>query len=219
MKAKLTALFNRLKTIFTRKVIWQGAKDLTVVPAFVCGGIQYYEIPGVFNVPYRRGLAAADVYEEVQMRVTREYLQAHTQRVKEILSDPKSINILEINKLYSELQERINWIVSPETLYKLASIVYFDENENPYDYNYGYAIEKIKKWKKYKVEDFFLQEPIKKYIPHSELQGQDLANYIRVAMAVENKQSENLLQTLSKTNQTKDFYKTIKTLQTEISES
>lgn len=219
MKAKWKALSNRLKTIFTHKVKWRGIKGYTIAPAFICGGIQYYEIPGAFNVPYRRALAAADIYEEVQMRVTREYLEGHTAMIKQILSDAKSINLMEINKLYNELEERMRWIVSPETIYKLASIIYFDENENPEEYNYQYCIEKIKKWKKFKVDDFFLQEPIRKLIPLSSLQGQDLVNYIKAAMKMESQLSGNLLQGLSKANQTKDFYKTLSSLQEEESES
>lgn len=206
-----------LKSLFSRKPVpFKDIKEYTIVPAFVLGGKQYYEVVGLFNIPYQRGLAAGDIFEEVNMRVTREYLLLHQDAIKTYLSDAKSVNIFEISKLVNELNDRLNWIVSPETLYKLASVVYFDDTESPLDYNYEYGIEKIKRWKKYKMEDFFLQKHIGKYIPHSELQGEDLINYIQTATQVEKKQLENLLQITSKQSSTKDYYKTLMSLVEEV---
>lgn len=216
---KLLNSFRILKTAFT-KPVWQGEKDShTVVPAFMAGGVQYYEVPGLFNSPYRRALAAASIYEEVQMRVTREYLLAHLGSVNKALSDSKSINVLEIAKYYKELEDRVNWIVSPESIYKLASVVYFDQNESIYDYNQQYAVDKIKLWKKEKVADFFLQEPIKKFIPHSNLPDNDLVTYIETALKMERQQVLSLLQSISKTHSTEDFYKTLESLHKEVSVS
>lgn len=190
----------RWKTLFSRKPIWQGNKDFTIVPAFACGGVQYYEIPGVFNMPYSRALAAKDVLMEVDSRVTREYLELHTKKVKSILSDPKSINILELSRLYNELDQRMKWIISPEALYKLAAVVYFDANEDPKTFNWDYAHKKIELWKKSKVDDFFLQEPIRRYIPYSELlekdvwkSEKDLLDYVTSAIKMEKLQTEALL--------------------------
>lgn len=206
-----------LKSYFSRKPQpFSDVKEYAIVPAFVLGGIQYYEVVGLFNIPYQRGLAAADILEEVNMRVTREYLQLHNDAIKTFLSDPKSVNIFEISKLVNELNERLNWIVSPETLYKLASVVYFDTNESPLEYNYQYGIEKIKRWKKFKMEDFFLQKHIGKYIPHTELQGEDLLSYMEAAIQVERKQLEVLLQITSKQSSTKEYYKTSMSLLEEV---
>lgn len=204
----LNIFWKKLKSRFKSKPIpFSDVKEYTIVPAFALDGIQYYEVVGLFNIPYQRGLSAADIFEEVNMRVTREYLQLHTDAIKTFLSDAKSINVLEISKLINELDQRVSWIVSPETLYKLASVVYFDENESPLEYNYEYAIEKIKKWKKHKLSDFFLQKPIGKYIPHTELQGDALLSYMETAMQVERKQLENLLHLTSKVSSTKEYYK------------
>jgi len=202
--------FLKLKTKVTKKPVWQGNSDYAIVPAFISGGVQYYEIPGVFNIPYQRGLAAGSIYEEVNMRVTKEYLQGHIAAVLEILSNPQKINILELSKLYDELDKRINWIASPETIYKLASVVYFDENESPEEYNFKYANEKILRWKKEGVEAFFLREPIRKFLPHSDLQEKDIPSYIQTAMKVEAKQSESLLHRLFRTHSTKEFYTILK---------
>lgn len=201
-----------LKSIVTKDAVPFYDTELDIKPAFVCGGVQYYEVEGLFNAPYKRGMAAADIYEEVQMRVTREYLQLHCDAIQKYLSNPKEINVYEISKLTGELSDRVKWIVSPETLYKLASVVYFDKTEDPHTYSYEKAIKKIKHWKAHGVRDFFLQKPIKKFIPHSELPEEDLLNYIQTALKLERIQSESLLQELSKAKSTEDYYKITKSL-------
>jgi hypothetical protein len=187
--------------------IWNGKKDYTVQFAFEFDGVKYYEIPGVLNIPYQRGLAAADIYEEVEMRLTREYLLGHVKAVGEMLSDPKKLNLVKLVEFYKDLEERMEWIVSPETLYKLASVVYFDENENPEEYNYKYNIDKIAKWKTHSLDSFFLQKPILKLMPHLGLSEKDLVQHLSTTMKIEAMQAESVLQTLSKINWTKDFYK------------
>lgn len=207
MPGKFWQTIKRILTPKPKRPIWDGKIDFTVQFAFELDGVKYYEIPGVLNIPFNRGLAAADIYEEVNMRVTREYLTAHVTAVGEMLNDPKKFNLIKLVEFYKDLQERLEWIVSPETIYKLASVVYFDENEDPKDYNYTYNIDKINKWKKHKVDSFFLQKPIKKLIPHSELSDSDLIRHIETAMKLEKIQAESVLEMLSNKNLTKDFYR------------
>jgi hypothetical protein len=52
-------------------------------------------------------------------------------------------------------------------MYKLASVAYFDKNENPEDYDSKYNEKKIIEWKKNaSVEAFFLSQPLKELIPY-----------------------------------------------------
>lgn len=174
---------------------------------FELDGKSYWQVSGgMLNMPYRRGLAASDIYEEVEMRITKEYIQAHVKAVGEMLNDAKKFSIVKLVEFHKEIEQRLDWIVSPETIYKLASVLYFDETESPYEYNYKYNMEKIALWKKHNVADFFLLKPIKKLIPHLELSEQDLVMHIETTMKLERMQAESLLQVLSKANWTKDFY-------------
>lgn len=189
---------------FRSKPVWQNKGDLTIKPVFALGGKQYYEVPGFFNYPYARAMAARDALMEVDARVTREYLIDHVE-VKKKLYATNPLNVMEMAKMDNELEQRLQWIASPDAIYKLAGVVYFDDNESPYQLNWQYVNEKIAEWKKHDIADFFLREPIKKYIPYSELlesgiwkSESDMVEYLKTAMELEKIQKGYLSQLRSK---------------------
>lgn len=138
-----------------------------IKPAFQSGGVWYYTMDDIFNIPYQRGLEAVHAYEELKMKCDLEYLREHTRVINELLS--KSIGLDEISRIKAandQLKQRLEWIVIPDQAYKLASIVFFDANEDPSTYEIGYARQKIELWKKNAdVESFFLQQPVSKLMP------------------------------------------------------
>lgn len=137
-----------------------------IKPAFELGGVQYYQFDDIFNLPYERGLKAITFYEESRMKCTLEYLILHTEAVDKVLTSTK-VNIYDLKKFNDQLAERLKFIVDVDILYKLASVVFFDENENPSTYEYKYNADKIKFWKENKsAADFFLQMPIQELVPY-----------------------------------------------------
>lgn len=136
--------------------------------AFTSGGIEYFTMDDIFNIPWQRGTEAAHVYEELRMKCDLEYLREHTKLVNEIVTGNK-FGLDELQKLRrvnDQLRQRLNWIVIPDHAYKLASIVFFDASENPTTYEIGYARKKIAHWKKHSdVESFFLQMPVHRLMP------------------------------------------------------
>ena len=151
---------------FASKKPWPDTKYV-IKEAFEIGGIQYYEFDTIFNLPYMRGLSATSVYEEVRMKVDLEFLQAHTAAKKNIYAGTrfglKEFN--ELRKLDAVLEERLKWIIVPKTALKLASIVYFDKNENPLRWEQSYSEKKIKHWNEHEGLDFFLRNRLSKLIP------------------------------------------------------
>lgn len=173
--------FQKLKTKLTgRGIINAKEHPYRIVPAFISGGVQYSEFDDTFNLPCLRALTALDFYEEFRQRVSLEYLQKHVDAVDAILSDPKKINIGEVSKLNRNLKERMG-IFNFDLAYKLASVIYFDESENPYKYDFKYGREKIEKWKKdMSVDAFFLQTPLQKLIPSLVTSDGSLATYSQI---------------------------------------
>ena len=200
----------KFRSRFQHKPIWQNKDGLTIVPAFVCGGVQYYEVPGFASIPYKRGLEAVSVFEEVEMRITKERLQAYVASVENILSAPEKINIMELSILTKNLKDRLDWIISPDTIYKLASVVYFDDNESPDAYNALYGQRKIAHWKKHDMDTFFLQKHIGKYIPLLQQSDKDFLTYMQEQMKLEDKELKILLELTCKSHSTKDFYQILK---------
>jgi len=134
--------------------------------SFTIEGRKFYQFTDVFNLPIERGLMALMVYEETRMKCSVEYLQKHIEAVRGLLRATK-IDIFRINQLNEQLNERINFALDVDLIYRLAAVVYFDDNENPSLYDSEYCKKKIEFWKKNKsVSDFFLQQPLTELLPY-----------------------------------------------------
>lgn len=146
--------------------------------AFSSGGTKYYQFADITNLPYERGLTALQVYNEVEMRCSVDFLKQYTKAVDEILTNGKQIDIFALKGLNEMLKQRLSLSVNVDLLYKLASVVYFDKTENPAVYEQDYAAKKIAKWRKDKgVNDFFMQKPLKELMPFLTNVGSDLQAY------------------------------------------
>lgn len=77
-----------------------------VVEAFTNDGLKYFQFDDANNLPSGRGLCALTIYEEFNMRCTREYLELHVRAVEKLLSDPKKINILALATIHNNLKKR-----------------------------------------------------------------------------------------------------------------
>lgn len=148
--------------------------------AFSCGGTKYYCYEDINNIPFERGLAALTIFNEVEMRCSRSFLLKYTNAVRELLRE-KTIDIYKLNALNEVLEQRLNLTCDVELLYKLASVVFFDKQENPHVYEQTYAEKKIAKWKKdSNVTDFFLQKPIRDLMPFLKNVNTDLEVYSKL---------------------------------------
>lgn len=137
-----------------------------IIPAFEYGGKRYFMFADQMEVPTERGFAALMVYNEMDMRVDREYLEMHCRAMGKLLSDPKKIQIGIIAQVTQNLKERLDLMVMPDFIYKLASVVFFDESESPYKYDMDYNAEKITAWKGDKATlAFFLRTPLVDLVP------------------------------------------------------
>jgi hypothetical protein len=157
-----------LKKAFKKKTAFM--KDgFAVQYAFTCGGIDYYEVETIYKLPYTRGVAAKNIYEEVKMKCDYDYLKAHVTAIDNIFTNSKKLGFAEISnikKLNDQLSERLFHIIDTDLIYKLASVAFFDKQESVTDYDLTHARKKIAHWKKHaSVQDFFLQEPMQRLIP------------------------------------------------------
>src|SRR5689334_9453918 len=118
---------------FTRKLkSFLVENQYKVVEAFKLEGVTYYMFEDQFNLPAGRGLCALTIYEEFNMRTTREYLEAHV-RATEILLNSNPIKLTAIAQINQNLKERLNLALFPDHIYKLASVVFFDKTESYYN--------------------------------------------------------------------------------------
>ncbi len=153
-----------------------------VVEAFQLGGTNYYMFDQTAEVPTGRMLAALAVYTEMEMKVDKEYLELHTKAMEKLLSDPKKINISYIVQINMNLKERLELMPLPDFVYKLASVIFFDETESPYSYSFEYNKKKIEQWKKSgDTLDFFLSRLSSELIPSLKPATGNSNTFFRVA--------------------------------------
>lgn len=172
------------------------------VEAFRHQGKTYYHFTDSFKVPTGRAICAVAVYAELQMRCTADYLRKHIEATETLLNAPAGkIKLTELAKINNNLKERLNLAPYPDHIYKLASVVFFDETESPFSYDFEYNKAKIELWKKDpELLDFFLTMPFKDLMPFGSMSKEHVKSYFRTANLIDKTHQETLQDILSKTS-------------------
>jgi len=169
-----------------------------IVKAFVYQGRTYFMFDDIFSIPSIRGLQALDYYEEFNMRCTKDYLTRWVESAIKIISDNKKIDLIALGTLLKHLEERLKMIPVSDHIYKIASVIFFDDSENPYHFDRAYNKKKIDLWKKDpEVLGFFLQTPLKDLIPYLDSQKASLVTYSGVVKELNTIHFKEVLKHLS----------------------
>lgn len=157
-----------------------------IEPAFTLDGVDYYCYANLDTAPAGRSFAALAIYNEMDMRCDRTFLEDVTKAIDIILSDPKKINIGLLAQINYNLKDRLNLMIVPHFIFKLASVIYFDKTESPYMYDFEYNDMKIERWKQNpKALDFFLQTPLTTLVPCLNAQKDVSSMFSQMAEQVE----------------------------------
>lgn len=137
--------------------------------AFTSGGVNYFKFVAEVNVPFQRAVAARDIFTEELWQINPDFLRGWNNGLINLLMDKKKKDdkkLYEIGVLASRLKEQMEMSVSLLRQLKLATVVYFDEHENPLDYQYPYNKQKLNHWMEHNdVQGFFLNLPEYAYLP------------------------------------------------------
>ncbi len=171
-----------------------------IIPAFVLGNKQYYQFSNTMDMPAARGLSAMWIFDEFRMKCDKDYLDLHIRATDKILSGEKGkIDLNLLRDINRNLHERLNLAALPEHCYKLASVHFFDAEESIHVYDQKHNDKKIAEWKQNpEALTFFLTQPLKDYLPFSDLQNNNVETYLKVAEKIAAFGQQNLQQLLSK---------------------
>lgn len=173
-------IFDKIKSLFQSKPIWQLKEGHVITPAFVLDGVQYYALEDSYRTFTERGWAALSVYEEWQNRMTNDNLIQFFKAMQTELSGTNGqINLSKVSDLVNKGLERIEWVVpTTEIMWKMAGVAFFDKNESPYVYDQIYCAKKIERWKKaVKDQNVFFCDvplPLRSMFPLPNLSADDL---------------------------------------------
>jgi hypothetical protein len=174
-----------------------------VEPVFESGGVTYYRFANEQRIPALRAMAALDVYEELEYKVTKEHLTLHFQAVQEAVDKGELGRIAVLTEI---MQQRLGWITHIDLVYKLASVLYFDISENPESYDQVYNAQKIASWKAdNEVGAFFLTTPIIELTPFSDILETDLQRFTDLQRSLDLSHLKALSLSLSKQASTNEL--------------
>ena len=188
-----------IKTGINPKSYFPDSKHI-ITYGFTIGERHYFRFDDPLNTPYDRALKCLVYFKELDMNCDREFLKAHTLAFDNALK-AQIITIdtlVELKQLNDQLKQRLELPKEPELMYKLASVVFFDQHENPLVYEFKYGENKIKFWKKSTtLTDFFLQRPLLELIPYLQYAAENLETFSQMISKSNQEHSDRILGMLS----------------------
>jgi hypothetical protein len=163
--------------------------------AFTCGNVDYYQFKQDVEIPAGRYTWIDAYMREHEMRMSLDVLRGYIGAIREQISgEMGQINLSNVSVLLYKMETRTNLAFSPETIKRLASVIYFDITESLKSYDQEYGNLKIKQWEQHKFLDFFLCRPLKELLGLHDTSLESLQNYITL--------SQQILQDLTSTPST-----------------
>lgn len=137
-------------------------KLIRPVPGLIIEGKQYYEFVSVADMPEARRTHFSYMREETIMGIDRELQFNIINKLKEA-NQANDVN--QIGHILFMWEDTLKNITTVENLYNIASLAYFDRQEDLANYDLDYAQQKIKLFKSVENKGFFfsrlLQETLK----------------------------------------------------------
>jgi len=181
--------------------------------AFRSGEKNYFRFSSEVNIPFQRAIAARDILTEELWQINPDQLKAWVKGLINVVTDDKKKGdkkIFEIGVLAHRLQEQIDMSFSLTRQLKLATVIYFDEHENPLDYQYPYNAEKMKHWMKHNdVQGFFLKLPEVLLMPSGQELAKNFPTYLQAETMSRINDLKHIITILSMDNTDKDLMRDI----------
>jgi hypothetical protein len=153
--------------------------------AFTCKGVTYYRAIPDFVLPVGRYKWIDAALNEVDIRMTLPVLKAYIIELKKYLNVTNgAIRLDKAFQVISNMETRCELAFEPDTVKRLASIVYFDDTEDLRDYDQEYGQKKIAIWEKNGDYSFFLTRPIGELLNLSTTSETSLKKFIQEASQI-----------------------------------
>ncbi len=144
---------------------------------FSVGSKHYYRFLADYDIFENRFRYLQTYYDDVNRKVSSKDITDFTEATINFINKQK---LVEAGELQKELQHRVKeWVFEPTTLFKYASVLYFDLQENIEDYDIDYNNTKIELWSKKKdVLRMFLKDLMTNAETLLNLSKEDFSDYL-----------------------------------------
>ncbi len=128
-------------------------------------------------------------------------LKAYIKRIREELDGTKGVcNVGNAIAFVDQMKSLTDLAFEPDTVYRLASVIYFDESEDVTKWDKGHNDEKIKAWKGEGTLDFFYKKPFTELMGLKNISETDLRDYLDKVQRMIDVYNTSLYETPTATN-------------------
>lgn len=127
-------------------------KLIRPVPGLIVDGVQYFEFVNLGDMPEMRLIHYNYMREELVMGIDRELQLKLINKILDANQEKDSNRIAALGFMFKDI---ITNITTVESLYNVASVMYFDDKEDIAQYDLDYANEKINRFKRLQDKSFF----------------------------------------------------------------
>jgi hypothetical protein len=151
-----------------------------VEPAFKAAGKQYYRFRKETSIPWGRYMFMQTFLKEQELRMDLKTLHEYVTRMKHAVngSVAKGIDLITVIKTLTQMESRIELAFEVDTTYRLASVMFFDDQEDLYTYDKAHNDKKIQTWKECRAVDFFYTMPMSELLGLNNSSPEGLRQFI-----------------------------------------
>jgi len=143
--------------------------------AFQSGNKKYYQFTEEFEIPAGRYKWISAYLQEHDLRIAPNVLSDYCDQMDAAINQGK---LSQVAIIVEKIRGRTKLAFNPDTIKRLASVIYFDETEDLSDMSLSYSAEKIKNWDKNDTVAFFLTRPIRELLGLNDTSETLLRNYL-----------------------------------------
>lgn len=182
MIARIKKWLNRKGEVFN---IYHPDLHGTTEEAFKAGGVTYYRFKDQYKIPAGRYKWVQAYLQESELHMTLETLKDYVRGMKDTINGAKgSINLEILFRYLLNMETRLELAFEPERIKRLATVVYFTDDEILSTYDHKQAQKKIEHWEKHKTLDFFLTKPIGELLHLNISSVTHLESYLKQAQEI-----------------------------------
>lgn len=158
---------------------------------FEVDGIKYYRFKTDTYMPYGRYKMQTMFIKQVDLNMTPKILSGFIEKIEHNISGEKGqVNLTKVYEAIMAIKARLALTFEIETVYSYASVVYFDDSENLYEYDKKTNDAKIARWREANTIDFFYMRPTSELFGLKNISKTDLEDYIKIIREVTSQTSE-----------------------------
>jgi len=148
--------------------------------AFSIGGKDFYRFVDQYAMPTGRYKWIYATLREVDLRMDLATLKAYVEDLKKSLNgEKKQIDLGAAWKTIYNIETRLSLAFEPDGVKKLASVVYFTDDEILSTWKPEEGKKKVEFWNKHNYLDFFLTRPISELIGLNDCSITSLETYLK----------------------------------------